>query len=88
MSLHDGTTCVVFVLTDGAGAFLLADVAAGTYILRAGLPRVGQATVDGVVVIDGQTTDVPTITLAGSGPNGPNVPHGPQGPQGSSSLRE
>lgn len=50
VSLHDGTTCVMFVVTDDAGAYSLIDVPAGIYTVRVGLPRTGQATVEGVEV--------------------------------------
>jgi hypothetical protein len=81
VSLHDGTQCLGYVLTDANGAFSLVDVAVGTYTLRVGLQRVGQATVEGVEVVDGGQTVVPMITLGGC------VPHGPKGHQGPQMLR-
>lgn len=66
--------CQTHVFTDASGAFTFEDVAAGTYTLKAGKPKVGNATVEEVVVVDGEVTDVGTLTLVGGGP------HGPQGP--------
>jgi hypothetical protein len=69
VSLWAGGRCLMNVATDAAGAFTLANVAAGTYSLRVGKPHVGNAVLDGVVVNDGEITNVGTITL-----NGQQVP--------------
>ena len=72
VSLWLDNACTGYVFTDAAGMFNMEDVAVGTYILKAGKPRVGKAILEGVEVIDGQITDVGLITLVGTGPNGPN----------------
>lgn len=63
--------CDGYVLTDAAGTFSLADIDVGTYTLKVGKPKVGQAILEGVVVLDGEVTDVGVITLVGGGPHGP-----------------
>lgn len=73
VSLWQEGVCKMHVLTDAAGVFVLTDVAVGTYTLKAGKPKTGQAMVEGVVVVEAQVTDVGTITLVGSGPNGPGT---------------
>lgn len=67
--------CQTHVFTDASGAFTFEDVAVGLYTLKAGKPKVGNATVEDVEVLEGEVTDVGTITLIGGGP------HGPQGPK-------
>jgi len=74
VSLWADGACQMHVFTDAGGAFTFEDVAAGTYTLKAGKPKVGNATLEGVEVTDGEVTDVGTVTLEGGGP------HGPQGP--------
>lgn len=72
VSLWLEDTCQGHIATDAAGVFLFEDVPIGTYTLKAGKPKVGKAVLEGVVVIEGQVTEVGTLTLVGSGPNGPN----------------
>ncbi len=71
VSLHQGDVCLLHVLTDADGQYEFSDVPVGIYLLKAGKPRVGNAVVEEVEVIEGQITEVPTITLTGSGPHGP-----------------
>jgi protocatechuate 3,4-dioxygenase beta subunit len=52
---------------EGEGAFALRDLAAGTYVLVARAAGRGGATLRGVRVVAGRTTDVGTITLARGG---------------------
>lgn len=75
VSLWLDNVCQGNVLTDAMGVFLFEEVAVGTYTVKAGKPKVGQAVLEGVVVVEGQVTDVGTLTLAGNGPNGPNGSH-------------
>ncbi len=64
----------MFVLTDAAGVFNLADVPVGIYTLKAAKPRVGQFQLAGVEVVEGQVTDVGQVSLAGQGSQGPKGP--------------
>jgi len=82
VSLHMGDECIVNVLTNTDGEYILEDVEAGMYTLKAGKPRVGSATVEDVVVVEDETTEVPTIILAGSGPHGPHGRKGSKFQQG------
>lgn len=72
VSLWQDGRCVGFVLTGADGIFLMEDIAVGLYGLKAAKPQVGQVTVDGVEVLEGQITDVGTLALAGQGPHPPN----------------
>lgn len=65
VSLHLDGACVAYVLTDAAGAFTLADVSPGTYVVQASLQKVGTVAVQGVVVSDGAVADVGTLVLVG-----------------------
>lgn len=66
VSLHNDGACIGYVLTDAAGAFTLADVEPGTYdLLKAAMPRIGNATVVDVEVLDGEVTNVGTLQLVG-----------------------
>jgi len=68
VSLWQDLLCVGYVLSDASGAFAVTDVAEGTYTLRAGLKGVGQAQIEGIVVLADQTTNVGVVTLIGRGP--------------------
>ncbi len=72
VSLWLDEACQGYAMTDAAGIFNFTDVPIGTYLLKAGKPKVGSAILENVEVLDGQVTDIGTLTLLGSGPHGPN----------------
>jgi hypothetical protein len=57
--------CQGYVLSDADGVFTFTDVEVGVYELRAGMKKIGNAYIDGVEVLEGEVTDVGTLTLAG-----------------------
>ena len=65
VSVWQDGVCLTNVLTDASGAFTITDLAAGTYMLKAGKPKVGTVIVASIEVIDGETLDVGTLTLVG-----------------------
>ncbi|MBU1699571.1 MAG: carboxypeptidase-like regulatory domain-containing protein [Candidatus Eisenbacteria bacterium] len=65
VSLWQDGVCVAYVLTEASGVFNLIDIPEGIYNLKAGMKRVGQALIEGVEILDGQITDVGTVTLVG-----------------------
>jgi hypothetical protein len=73
VSLHAETSCVAYVFTGPDGQYLFEDVPVGIYTVKAGMPHVGNATIEGIEVLDGQTTQVPDLMLecGGGGGNGP-----------------
>lgn len=73
VSLWSDGGCVEHVFTDAAGVFLLEDVEVGTYDLRAGKPHVGNVTLEDIIVVEGQITDVGILQLVGGGPHGGGV---------------
>ncbi len=77
VSLHLEGQCVAHVFTNADGFYEFTEVAAGTYDVKAGKPRVGTATVEDVVVDEGATVTV-DLVLGGTGPQGPSGPHGPK----------
>ena len=79
VSLHAGGRCVAHVFTGADGVYLLEDVPVGIYTVKAGKPQVGNASIDGVEVIEGETTTVDLILGCsgggGTGPHGPKYRH-------------
>ena len=73
VSLHAETSCVAYVFTGPDGLYLFEEVPVGIYTVKAGKPHVGNASIEGIEVLDGQTTLVPDLTLecGGGGGNGP-----------------
>jgi hypothetical protein len=83
VSLHADGQCVGYVFTGADGAYLLEDVAAGVYTIKAGKPQVGNATLEDIEVLEGEITQVPDLVLScsggsGSGSGGGSGPHGPK----------
>lgn len=74
VSLWLDGACEMHVFTDVDGAFTFLDVPVGVYDLRCGKPRVGQASIEDVAVVEGEVTDVGVLALEGSGPHDPNGP--------------
>jgi len=70
VSLWLNEQCIGYTLSNGSGNFLIENLSSGTYTLRAGKKQVGQAEIEGVIVSDGNTTNVGVIMLVGQGPHG------------------
>lgn len=79
VSLQNETGCVGFVLTDADGVYLFEEVPVGIYTVKAGLPQVGNASIDDIEVVEGLVTQVPDLVLVcGGGGGGGQGPHGPK----------
>ena len=77
VSLHADGICVAHMFSDADGTYLFEDVAVGIYTVKAGLKQVGNASIEGIEVFDGQLTTVDPLVLAGTGGGG-SGPHGPK----------
>ena len=75
VSLWLDGACQVYVLTGADGVFNFADVAVGTYDLKAGKRHLGNVILEAIEVIEGEVTDVGVIVLECTGPQGPGGPH-------------
>ncbi len=77
VSLHADGMCVAHMFTGADGTYLFEDVAVGIYTVKAGLKQVGNASIEGIEVLEGEVTQVPDLVLAGTGGGG-SGPHGPK----------
>jgi hypothetical protein len=61
----DGVCTGTYVTSDLTGVFVFENVAIGTYAIHAGKKTVGSVVLNGVIVTEGQVTDVGTLVLLG-----------------------
>ncbi len=73
VSLHQDGACLGYVYTGTDGAYVFEEVEVGVYTVRAGKPQVGSAYIEGIEVLEGETTVVPDLVLeCGGGGSGGN----------------
>lgn len=78
VSLQNETGCVANVFTNADGLYLFEEVPIGIYTVKAGLPQVGCAEIEGIEILEDEMTQVPDLVLVCAGGGGGGGHHGPK----------